>query len=91
MIYRPLGRTGLRVSAVSYGAWLTVSESGQVSLEKAIQVVEEAIRQGINFLDNAESYGAFTGESEYILGKALQHVYAKGDVERSDLVLSTKL
>jgi len=91
MIYRPLGRTGLRVSAVSYGAWLTVSESGQVSLSKAVAILREVVRQGINLIDNAESYGEFPGESEYILGLALQQLYSQGEVERSDLVLTTKL
>jgi len=91
MTYRPLGRTGLRVSVISYGAWLTVSESGQVGLQKAVDIIREAVHQGINLIDNAESYGAFTGESEYVVGQALQQLYAEGEVERSDLVITTKL
>lgn len=91
MIYRPLGRSGLRVSAISYGAWLTVSETGAVNLEKHVEILRTAIRSGINFIDNAEVYGAFPGESESIMGQALEHLFESGDVLRSDLVISTKL
>eukprot|EP00439_Symbiodinium_sp_Y106_P069813 s4417_g12.t1 len=79
MVYRPLGYSGLRVSAVSYGAWLTVD------------MLRVAIRAGINFIDNAEVYGAYPGESERIMGQALEVLFEEGEVRRSDLVISTKL
>ncbi|CAK9057832.1 Probable voltage-gated potassium channel subunit beta (K(+) channel subunit beta) [Durusdinium trenchii] len=91
MLYRPLGQSGLRVSAISYGAWLTVSETGAVNLEKHVEILKAAIRSGINFIDNAEVYGAFPGESESIMGQALHQLLELGEVLRSDLVISTKI
>mmetsp|Transcript_64388 Transcript_64388/g.188390 ORF Transcript_64388/g.188390 Transcript_64388/m.188390 type:complete len:403 (+) Transcript_64388:82-1290(+) len=91
MIYRALGRSGLRVSAISYGAWLTVSQTGSFTLDKHVEILRTAIRSGINFIDNAEAYGAFPGESEYIMGQALQQLFEEGEVQRSDLVISTKI
>ena len=91
MLYRPLGNSGLRVSAISYGAWLTVSDTGAVNLQKHVEILRTAIRSGINFIDNAEVYGAFPGESESIMGQALEELFESGEVIRSDLVISTKL
>jgi len=91
MLYRPLGNSGLRVSAISYGAWLTVSDTGAVNLQKHVEILRTAIRSGINFIDNAEAYGAFPGESESIMGQALEELFDSGEVIRSDLVISTKL
>lgn len=91
MVYRALGRSGLRVSAISYGAWLTVSQTGSVTLDKHVDILRAAVRSGINFIDNAEVYGAFPGESEYIMGQALQRLFQEGEVKRSDLVISTKI
>jgi len=91
MLYRPLGNSGLRVSAISYGAWLTVSDTGAVNLQKHVEILRTAIRSGINFIDNAEVYGAFPGESESIMGQALEELFDSGEVIRSDLVISTKL
>eukprot|EP00930_Biecheleria_cincta_P082517 TRINITY_DN72237_c0_g1_i1.p1 TRINITY_DN72237_c0_g1~~TRINITY_DN72237_c0_g1_i1.p1 ORF type:complete len:428 (-),score=42.17 TRINITY_DN72237_c0_g1_i1:164-1420(-) len=91
MVYRALGRSGLRVSAISYGAWLTVSETGTVNLDKHVEILRTAIMSGINFIDNAEVYGEFPGESEYIMGQALERLFAAGDILRSDLVISTKI
>ncbi|CAD7931316.1 unnamed protein product [Amoebophrya sp. A25] len=83
MEYRALGRSGLRVSALSYGAWLTFTEDGQVGVNKAKQILKECIRQGINFFDNAESYGSFHGESEIIMGEALKQIFEEGRSSRS--------
>jgi aryl-alcohol dehydrogenase-like predicted oxidoreductase len=53
MQYRRLGKTGLKVSAVSLGAWLTYG--GSVEDKKLIQsIVEKALENGINFFDNAD-------------------------------------
>lgn len=91
MVYRPLGKTGLRVSALSYGAWLTFSEQGQVGIDRAKTIMRACIQEGINFFDNAEGYGAFIGESEQIMGEGLRQIFREGGVQRTDLVISTKL
>eukprot|EP00392_Amoebophrya_sp_AT5.2_P010741 g10808.t1 len=92
MIYRPLGKTGLRVSAVGYGAWLTFKHDGQVDVQKAKQIMKACVDSGINFFDNAESYGGFQGESEIIMGEALRQLVQEDKVvSREDLVISTKL
>lgn len=87
MTYRPLGKTGLRISALSYGAWLTFSENGQIGIQKAKDILTECVKQGINFFDNAESYGGFKGEAELVMGEALKLMFAEKIVKRSDLIL----
>lgn len=82
MIYRNLGNSGLKVSAISIGNWLT----GQ-SLdfeETQFQVFSKFVEAGVNFLDTAEMYGA--GVAETNLGNILK----KGDWDRDNLVISTK-
>ena len=59
MEYRRLGRSGLKVSVLSFGSWVTFANSSQ--LETAAQAAEclsAAHDAGVNFYDNAESYGA---------------------------------
>ena len=80
MNYRPLGRTGVRVSALClgtmmFGAW------GNTDHADSIRIIHRALDAGINFVDTADVYSA--GESEEIVGKAL-----KG--RRDDVVLATK-
>ncbi|CAD7966195.1 unnamed protein product [Amoebophrya sp. A120] len=94
MTYRPLGKTGLRVSTLSYGAWLTFSSnSNQIeTIEKAKEILTACVKSGINFFDNAESYGSFHGESELIMGEALRQMTEEDElVTRQELVLTTKL
>lgn len=67
MIYRRLGHSGLKLSAFSYGSWLTFSN--QLSVDSALQCMSIAYDAGINFFDNAEVYA--NGASEEIMGKAL--------------------
>lgn len=82
MLYRYLGNSGLRVSALSYGTWLTAHD--QESEKAIIDCVKAAWDNGVNFFDTAEIYG--TGVAETILGKALKALPAK----RKDYVVSTK-
>ena len=82
MLYRYLGNTGLRVSVLSYGTWLTAHDKDQE--QAIIDCVKEAYNHGVNFFDTAEIYGF--GNAEEILGKALKALPCK----RSDYVLSTK-
>jgi len=83
MEYRNLGRSGLKVSALSYGSWVTFGTQADVDL--AADMMKIAYDAGVNFFDNAEAYAG--GESEVIMGKALKKLGWK----RSDLVLSTKI
>jgi voltage-dependent potassium channel beta subunit len=86
MEYRRLGRSGLKVSVLSFGSWVTFANSNQ--LETAAQAAEclsAAHDAGVNFYDNAESYGH--GESERVMGAAIREL----GWARHDYVVSTKL
>ena len=83
MTYRRLGRSGLKVSVLSFGSWVTFGP--QVGHELAVECLGAAKQAGVNFFDNAEAYSG--GESEQIMGKAI----AELGWARSSYVLSTKL
>ncbi len=83
MEYRHLGRSGLRVSALSFGSWVTFGD--QFGEDTALACMQAAYDAGVNFFDNAEAYAQ--GESETIMGKVIQ----KAGWKRSDLVISTKI
>ncbi len=82
MTYRRLGRSGLQVSVLSFGSW--VSFGGQLGLERATECLAAARDGGVNFFDNAESYAG--GESERIMGQAI----ARLGWARESYVISTK-
>lgn len=83
MEYRYLGNSGLQVSTLSLGAWVTYG--GQVGEEVAYQCMDAAVKAGVNFFDNAEAYAH--GEAETVMGKVIK----KAGWKRSDLVISTKI
>ena len=83
MEYRYLGDSGLQVSALSLGAWVTYG--GQVGEKVAYECMQAAIDAGVNFFDNAEAYAH--GEAETVMGKVIK----KAGWKRSDLVISTKI
>lgn len=83
MEYRRLGSSGLLVSELSFGSWITFGD--QVDEGVALECMREAHRAGVNFFDNAEVYA--DGQAEVVMGRALE----KGGFKRSDLVLSTKI
>ena len=83
MNYRRLGKTGLKVSELSYGSWVTFSF--QVGLDEATKIMEIAYENGVNFFDNAEAYAS--GESEIIMGKALK----KLGWSRDSFIISSKV
>ncbi len=83
MEYRFLGKSGLKISELSFGTWITVGD--QTDVEGAFQLMKQAFDSGINFFDNAEVYSK--GNSEIIMGKVLK----KAGWKRSDLVISTKI
>jgi voltage-dependent potassium channel beta subunit len=82
MQYRRLGRSGLQVSALSFGSWVTYG--AQVDVDAAVEMMSAAYDAGVNFFDNAEIYGR--GKSEEIMGAALK----KLGWRRSSYVVSTK-
>ncbi len=82
MVYRRLGRSGLQVSALSFGSW--VSFDNQMKDDLAMQCMQAAFDAGCNFFDNAESYAG--GESEAIMGRALHELGWR----RNTFVLSSK-
>jgi voltage-dependent potassium channel beta subunit len=83
MEYRYLGASGLQVSALSFGSWVTFGP--QLDVDLALACMEAARDAGVNFFDNAEVYS--DGQSEVIMGEVL----GRAGWERSDLVVSTKL
>ncbi|HIT76151.1 MAG TPA: aldo/keto reductase [Candidatus Avipropionibacterium avicola] len=83
MPYRRLGSAGLRVSALSFGSWVTFG--GQVDTGLAKDCLTAAAEAGVNFFDNAEAYAG--GQSETIMGKAI----AELGWARHSYVISTKL
>ncbi len=82
MEYRYLGRSGLQVSALSYGSWITFHN--QVYLDAAVKSMQVAYEAGINFFDNAEVYAH--GKSEEVMGAALK----KLGWRRGSYLVSTK-
>ncbi len=68
MQYRRLGRSGLKVSALSFGSWVTYGN--QMGSDVARECMAAAHDAGVNFFDNAEVYAK--GESERIMGEALR-------------------
>ncbi|MFT5233141.1 MAG: voltage-dependent potassium channel beta subunit [Candidatus Krumholzibacteriia bacterium] len=83
MEYRHLGKSGLQVSALSFGSWVTFSD--QLDVDKAVQCMTAAYDAGVNFFDNAEAYAG--GMAETIMGE----VFKKTGWRRGDLVVSTKI
>ncbi|MDP1820551.1 MAG: aldo/keto reductase [Acidimicrobiales bacterium] len=83
MEYRRLGRSGLKVSVLSFGSW--VSFGSQLDVGKARECIEAAHDAGVNFFDNAEGYAG--GESERIMGQAIADL----GWARETYVVSTKL
>lgn len=82
MEYRHLGRTGIRVSALSLGSWVTFHN--QVDIDAAVDSMAAAYEAGVNFFDNAEIYAG--GKSEEVMGAALK----KLGWRRSSYLVSTK-
>eukprot|EP01125_Pyxidicula_operculata_P001730 TRINITY_DN11559_c0_g1_i1.p1 TRINITY_DN11559_c0_g1~~TRINITY_DN11559_c0_g1_i1.p1 ORF type:complete len:337 (+),score=77.61 TRINITY_DN11559_c0_g1_i1:205-1215(+) len=86
MIYRRLGKTGLKVSALGFGNWVT---GGKVDEEEMYKILVAAYKAGINLIDTAEVYGM--GAAELQLGRLLKRGIEENVWKRSDLVVSTKL
>ncbi len=86
MEYRRLGRSGLKVSILSFGSWVTFGNANQIeTAHQAAECLAAAHDAGVNFYDNAESYSG--GESERVMGAAFKELGWK----RYEYVVSTKL
>lgn len=81
MEYRKLGDSGLNISALSLGSWLTFGD--QIKIDEAKLIMRLAYDHGVNFFDNAEVYAE--GKSEEIMGQALK------DFRRESLIVSSKI
>ncbi len=81
MHYRNLGNTGLKVSEISLGSWLTYGNA--VAKDTAVKTMDRAYELGVNFFDTANVYNR--GEAEKVVGEALRRH------ERSSYVLATKV
>ena len=81
MHYRRLGQSGLKVSEISLGTWVTFGN--QIDENTAISLIKEAFDQGINYFDNADMYA--NGQAELVMGKAI------ADMPREELVISSKV
>lgn len=82
MEYRRLGQSGLKVSALSLGSWVTYAN--QVDVPSAVEMLAAAMDAGVNFFDNAEVYA--DGQSETVMGEA----FRKLGWPRLNYVVSTK-
>jgi voltage-dependent potassium channel beta subunit len=83
MNYRHLGRSGIQVSELSLGSWVTFHL--QTDLELSMELMSAAYDAGVNFFDNAEAYAL--GKSEEIMGAALKRLGWR----RGSYLISTKL
>jgi voltage-dependent potassium channel beta subunit len=83
MEYRRLGQTGIKVSVLSFGSWVTFDT--QVAVDDAVECMQIAHEAGCNFFDNAEAYAG--GRSEEIMGEALRQL----GWPRWSYVVTTKL
>src|SRR5258708_26413408 len=81
MIYRLLGRTGWKVSEISFGAWAIGGFWGKVSDEEALGALHQAIDCGVNFLDPAEVYG--DGRSERLIAQLKK-------IRKEEIIVATK-
>lgn len=83
MEYRRMGKTGLQLSVLSYGSWVTFHK--QINDDTVDELMGIAYDNGINFFDNAEAYAL--GESEKMMGRILK----KKNWDRTSLVISSKV
>jgi len=81
MKYRRVGKSGLKISEISLGGWLTFGRS--VDEKKSEKIIQEAVKQGVNFIDIADVYAK--GRAEEVVGKSIK------SIQRSDLVISSKV
>src|SRR5687767_5110403 len=82
MNYRELGKTGYKVSEISFGAWAIGAEWGEVRDEESLAALRRAVDLGVNFFDTADVYG--DGRSERLLAQL------KKDRQDAEIIIATK-
>jgi aryl-alcohol dehydrogenase-like predicted oxidoreductase len=81
MQYRQLGRTGWKVSDISFGAWAIGGSWGSVSDNESLTALHKAVNCGVNFIDTADVYG--DGRSERLIAQLRKN-------EKSEIIVATK-
>ncbi len=81
MQYRELGRTGYRVSAISFGAWAIGGSWGPVQDANSLGALQKAVEMGVNFFDTADVYG--DGRSERLLAQLKRE-------RKEEIIIATK-
>lgn len=81
MKYRRVGKSGLKISEISLGGWLTFGDS--VDSDLGVEIVRRAVELGVNFIDLSDIYSK--GKAEEVIGRTI------ASMTRSDLVISSKL
>lgn len=81
MHYRRLGKSGLKISEISLGSWITFGN--QINKQAAADLIKAAFDQGVNYFDNADVYA--NGQAEIVMGEAIK------DLSRESLVISSKV
>ncbi len=81
MKYRALGRTGWKVSEISFGAWAIGGEWGHVAEKDALATLNKAVDSGVNFIDTADVYG--DGRSERLIAQLKK-------IRKDEIVVATK-
>lgn len=81
MHYNKLGKSGIKLSELGFGSWITFGK--QLGVNEIKEFMHLAFDHGVNFFDNAESYAH--GEAEVMMGKVIK------EFRREDLVISTKI
>jgi aryl-alcohol dehydrogenase-like predicted oxidoreductase len=81
MNYRPLGRTGWKVSDISFGAWAIGGAWGNVSDDESLAALNQAIDSGVNFIDTADVYG--DGRSERLIAQLKK-------TRKDEIIVATK-
>ena len=89
MQYRSMGRTGLKISALGFGAWATFGRGTLASADAVYGMMRYCVRRGVNFFDNAELWHG--GEAERLMGGALARLVNEDGVPREALVVATKI
>jgi len=83
MEYRRLGGSGLKISALSFGSWVTFVN--QIDMKTGIKCMDYAYENGVNFFDNAEAYAS--GKSEKLMGKIIKTL----NWNRDTFIVSSKV
>jgi len=97
MPYRMMGNTGLAISVLSYGFWASFGSKADIKDQSGIDMAKECLRiarkGGINFFDNAETYGDPQGSAETIMGEAIRQLRLEDPIlwRRTDIMITTKL